>query len=102
MELNIYSVYDSKTQAYMQPWMARTRGEAIRSFTEAVNDPKSSFNKYPGDFTLFEIGTWDDQNGKMNLLEVQQNIGLASHFKRQEDIIHRPVREEAPVEARIQ
>ena len=91
MELKVYSVYDSKTQAYMSPWFARSRGEAIRSFTEAVNDPKSMFHKYPADFTMFELGTWDDQAGTVTLDETKQNIGLATHFKRVDDQLDTPV-----------
>lgn len=85
MEINVYTVYDSKTNAYMQPWYARTRGEAIRSFTEAIQNPESMFHKYPGDFTLFEVGTWDDQTGAIQMLEAKQEIGLALHFKRVEE-----------------
>jgi len=85
MKANMYTVYDSKTQAYLQPFQARTRGEAIRSFTEAVNDQKTMFYKYPSDYTLFELGEWDDEDGKITMLEAKTNIGLATHFKRVED-----------------
>lgn len=87
MELNVYSILDLKTKAYGQPFYAKTRGEAIRSFTSAINagQPDNMLRKYPGDFELYEIATWDDNLGHMSMLDSRNNLGLASHYVNQED-----------------
>lgn len=65
MLVQIFSVYDIKSKSFGQPFYSLTRGTAIRSFTDLVNDPQTSINKYPDDFTLFEIGTFDDNSGEI-------------------------------------
>jgi len=63
MRLQVYTVYDKAVNAYMQPFYCRTKGEAIRSFTEACCDKKSNFFKYATDYVLMELGEYDDQTG---------------------------------------
>jgi hypothetical protein len=58
--LYAYSVFDAGTESYSAPFFCRARGEAIRSFTEAVGDPKSTVGKYPQHFSLWYVGTFDD------------------------------------------
>lgn len=63
MKLELFSVYDKQVAAYMQPFYCRTLGEAIRSFTEAVNDPQKPFGKYATDYALHSFGHFDDNSG---------------------------------------
>ncbi|WNK14381.1 MAG: nonstructural protein [Microvirus sp.] len=63
MRLQMFSVYDKQVQAYLPVFFARTIGEAIRSFTEAVNDPAKPFGKYATDYALHSFGEFDDNSG---------------------------------------
>lgn len=63
MRLEVFCIYDAATGAFMQPFFARSKGEALRSFTELANDPKTSVHKYPSDYTMFLLGSWDDGGG---------------------------------------
>lgn len=63
MKLQIFSVYDRQVNAFLQPFYCRTQGEAIRSFTEAVNDPNKPFGKYATDYALMGLGEFDDNSG---------------------------------------
>lgn len=63
MRLHIYAVHDRAVNAYLQPFYCRSSGEAIRSFTEAVNDPNKPFGKYATDYALFNFGEFDDVSG---------------------------------------
>ena len=85
MKLKVFSIYDSKTECFMNPWYARTTGEAVRSFEQSIIDPNTSFHKYPDDFTLFDIGSWDDETGEILLNEAKVNIGLAREFFREDN-----------------
>lgn len=62
-KLRGYSVFDSKAEAYLRPFFAPTRGLAIRSFADAINDKASDMAKHAADYTLFEIGEFDDSTG---------------------------------------
>lgn len=79
--MKIYSVYDSKVEAYLRPFFCRSKGEALRSFIDAVSDAQSPFFKYPGDFTLFEIGEFDDLSGRIKAHLALINLGNALEFK---------------------
>ena len=88
MVYKVYSVLDEKTGAFTQPFHARTRGEAIRMFQQAVNNGSKDnmFHKHSGDYTLFELGEWDDNTGSYSMSETKVNLGLATQYKNQEDI----------------
>lgn len=88
MKTKIYAVYDSKAEAYMQPFFMQSRGIAMRSWEDIANDEKSQICKTPGDFTLFELGEWDEQTGVITMHESQVNLGLAIHVKRPEAKLH--------------
>ncbi|UDN67723.1 nonstructural protein [robinz microvirus RP_103] len=63
MKFQMFSVYDRAVNCYLPPFFCRTQGEAIRSFTEAVNDPNKSFGKYATDYALMGFGEFDDNSG---------------------------------------
>lgn len=75
MKLMVFTVLDKAVQAYMQPFFCRTRGEAVRSFTDAVNDVKSNFNRHAADYTLMAVGEFDDQSGVFTSVEPVRIIG---------------------------
>ena len=63
MKLQMFSVYDKQVNAYLPVFFCRSMGEAIRSFTEAVNDPNKPFGKYATDYSLMGLGEFDDVSG---------------------------------------
>jgi len=83
MILKMFSVYDSKVEAYMQPQFYRSKGEAIRAFEGAVNSTGTQFETHSEDFTLFYLGEIDDQNGKITCPLTPEPIGKAIEFKKE-------------------
>lgn len=77
---NIYTVYDSKAEAYMQPFFSQTAGTAARAFEKAVNDPQHDFHQNAGDYTLFEIGQWDEHTGKIQMFDAKNALGVATQY----------------------
>lgn len=77
----IFAVWDSKVEAYLTPFFMRTKGEAVRAWQSVVNDPKTNFAKYPGDYTLMEIGEYDEYSGNIKGHEKKVAIGTALEFK---------------------
>lgn len=82
MILRAFSVYDSKTEVYGLPWFINTTDAGIRMFADAVNDERSPYNKHPGDFSLFEIGLFDDAKGIMIENNAHVNHGSAIQYKK--------------------
>ena len=65
MILKVFAVHDAKAEAYMQPFFMANKGTAIRAMTETLTGASNQFQKYPEDFTLSELGEYDDSNGMM-------------------------------------
>lgn len=68
-QLKICSIYDSKAEAWMNPLFFQATGQAIRSFGDAIADGKSDFARHPEDYTLFLLGSFDGQTGKLEVLQ---------------------------------
>lgn len=66
MRLQVFSVYDAKTEAYLPPFFTRTQGEAVRMFTNACISDDHAFATNPYDFALFYIGTYNDEDGSFS------------------------------------
>lgn len=73
----IFSVYDSKVEAYMAPFFMAARGQAIRAFVDTATDAASQLGKHPEDFTLFELGEYDDANASFSIHKTPISLGVA-------------------------
>lgn len=81
MITKIYSVYDNAVQAYLPPMQFRTRGEAIRAVSAALREPDHQFSKHSPDYSLFELGEFDDSNAKYTLHPSPENCGVLTEFR---------------------
>ncbi|WNK13759.1 MAG: nonstructural protein [Microvirus sp.] len=77
----VFTVYDSKIGLYNTPFHLLSTGEALRGWAEIVNDPESKICKYPEDFTLFELGEYDQETGRFHNLNTPLSLGLAVQAK---------------------
>ena len=76
MILNAFVVFDSKANIFQGPYFARSVAAMIRDFSHvAAMDTASVFHKFGGDFSLFEVGTFDDSTGKFFNLPSHINHG---------------------------
>lgn len=82
MKLKVFSIYDSKAEAFMRPFFMRNAGEAVRAFETTVRDENTQFFQFPGDFTLFEVGEWDEDKGVFKNLDAKVNLGVAVQFSK--------------------
>ena len=67
MILTIVSIKDRAADAFNRPIFVPTANMAIRSFMDEVNRdaPDNQMFVHPEDFDLYEIGTFDDSNGRI-------------------------------------
>lgn len=80
MILKIFTVYDSKAEAFLPPFFQATKAMAQRVFETVANDPKHQFGAHPADYTLFEIGEFNDESAEIVPHKTPKNIGLAIEF----------------------
>lgn len=81
MHLHLFTIHDSKAESFLPPFYVPTVAVALRSFGSAANDPETKINQYPGDYTLFELGKFDQDTARFELLKTPVNHGLAISFK---------------------
>lgn len=63
MIFRMFAVFDDKAKAYLPPFVVPEVGQAVRSFSDAVNMKDHQFNRHPSDYTLFLIADFDDARG---------------------------------------
>ena len=78
--LVVASVYDAKVGTYFQPFFARTRAEALRSFKDTVNQQGHVFNKHPQDFTLFILAVFDEETGGFLNCQAPESMGTGHEY----------------------
>jgi len=83
MQLFICSVHDSAAQAYNRPFFAPSIGLAIRSFKDEVNrdSPDNPMFKHSDDYSLHQMGTFDDADGKITPTETPVLVNRAKDLK---------------------
>lgn len=64
MKMNVYSIFDTATKAYMRPFFMQADGQAMRAFSDLVADRDHDVGRHPEDYSLMRIGVWDDQTAK--------------------------------------
>lgn len=65
MKKQIFAVLDTTAGVYDQPFFMPNKAVAVRAFTEAVKKPESQMNKYPKDYKLVCLGTYNDETGEI-------------------------------------
>lgn len=66
LSLKAFAVRDVKAEAFPRPpiFFIAT-GQAMRAFADACQDKNTEMGQHPADFTLFEIGWFDQTEGKL-------------------------------------
>ena len=89
MKLSIYTIHDVKAQNYGKPFYAFNDDVARRSFEQEVNNPESTLNRAPEDYTLFCIGSFDDSTGLIDE-QVPHSLGSALEYYQQPKPVQMP------------
>lgn len=75
MILEVYAVHDAAVGAFNQPLFFRSRGEAVRSFQDAVVDPANKFAGHASDYSFFHVANYDDSKGTFQVFEPDRVCG---------------------------
>ncbi len=77
MDQFIFSIFDQAAEAFLPPFFVPTVAIAERQFKQAANDGSHSFSIHAADYTLFEMGTFNQSTGKFILQPSPISHGLA-------------------------
>lgn len=66
MKWMVYAVFDVASGVYDRPFVAHGDPAAHRSFGDVAVSADHPIGKHPQDFTLFRIGTYDDNSGHID------------------------------------
>jgi len=78
MKLNVYSVLDTKTGIFCRPFFMPNDAAALRDLQFAAADLSTDVGRYPSDFNLFRIGSFQDVTGLITPEPAPVSLGLAS------------------------
>ena len=87
MEIKIFCVYDSKAEAFHSPFLRAYTADAIREWSDlanGVNDKNSPVCRFASDFTLFEIGVFNQRDGSITMYESKRSLGTALEHVRKD------------------
>lgn len=76
MEMQIFTIYDSKAEVYFKPFYLINVPTALRQFSDMCNDPESQIQKHPADYTLFHLGLWTDSDSSFDLSKKSLGVGV--------------------------
>lgn len=80
---SLYSVRDVKAQTFCNPFASLNDQTARRDFAHAAQDKTHGIGQNPEDYSLYLVGTFDDESGEIvNCLPVHLNV--ASDFIKEE------------------
>lgn len=77
MKTKLFSLFDTKAEAFGVPFFMPQRGMAIRALVDLSKDPQSLVYKHPNDFILYELGEFDDLVGEIYPHKTPVNLGIA-------------------------
>lgn len=80
MTLQMFCIRDAKAEAYLRPFFAPTKGLALRWFIEGSSRPDDPMSKYPADYHLFHLGSYDDSDATFKFLPSKECLGCAVDF----------------------
>lgn len=80
----VFSVFDEKAQAYSKILGVHpTVSVAIRDFTIACQNPETFYHRFPSDYALYHLGTYDEESGKITSFPEPRFVVRASEILEQ-------------------
>lgn len=81
----VFTIYDEKAEAYLQPFFFDTVGQALRAVGELVNDPTHQFGKHTEDYVLFQCAEFDEH--KAIFVTGLHSLGSLLELKRPSNVL---------------
>lgn len=84
MILQIMAVHDSKARCFMVPFFVSHVDVGLRTFAGAVNEEEkqTQLAQHPDDFTLYHLGSYNDENGAFLVSAQPVHVAFANDVKK--------------------
>lgn len=82
--MKLYTIKDTKADYYHLPTTYRNAGEAVRAIENALKQKETLFAQNSEDFSLFEIGTFDESTGTLHTVNKKHICDLTELVPKQE------------------
>lgn len=89
MIYQMMAVYDHKALAHLPPFFSATVAVAVRGVTGAANTPGHQIHTNPEDYTLYHLGTYDDEHATFEIFKEKKLITNAAKLKRGTENVER-------------
>jgi len=84
MKREMFAVFDAKSEMFSFPLTFQNDAVAVRTFATMANDPQSFICTNPEDYTLFHVGSFDEETAVVTQPATPRSLGLALQYKRSE------------------
>lgn len=78
--LKIFCVYDSKAKAHLPPFFLPQTAQGERAFSDCVNSESHQFGAHPGDYTLTELGEFDESTAVITPYDKPVILGMGNAY----------------------
>ena len=73
MQHLLMAIKDRAIDAFQPVASVRAKGEAIRPFQDAINNPQNAqLHAHPDDYDLYMVGTFDDETGELTPIKPEK------------------------------
>ena len=76
----LLSIYDSAAKFYLPVFTVENLGQALREFSDACNNKESFLGKHPADYTLFCLGSFEQEKGIINPYHAPERLGCGIDY----------------------
>lgn len=83
-KIRMFALYDDAVKSYLRPFWSDHKANAQRSFRQLVNQTDNRDNmvaNHPDQFTLFELGEFDEQSGVFSSHAIPLTLGNGLEYK---------------------
>ncbi len=80
MKILAFTIYDEKAEAFGTPLFSPAIGQASRMFADLANNKETAVGAHPEDYTLYHIGYYESENGRMDNTTTPIFIGKATDY----------------------
>lgn len=77
----MFSVFDAKARVFATPFVSTNVDTATRDFHRAALDPQTDLNRFPDDYILYEIASYDDSTATISHVTPPNYICNAKQFQ---------------------
>ncbi len=79
MKTEMFTVLDQVADHYLEPFFSPTIESGIRAFKSVVQTEGHQFGKFPEDYALYHIGTYDGGQGTIEA-KMPNKVAMATSF----------------------